>query len=110
MTVCTQSDRISIELLANLRRILADRLFTLRKKRGWRQPDLAAACGLSSATIAQYEQQKRCPQPEDLNAIARALGVDPLALFLEEPERRNPTPEEALDVLRDYVALTRSQK
>lgn len=96
--------------LTKLRKVFSDRLCELRSSRGWRQTDLAAASGVASGTIANYEQQKRWPQPEDIEALAAALEVDPLELFINAPQRIAPTPEECLKILADYVAAKRGQK
>jgi transcriptional regulator with XRE-family HTH domain len=87
---------VNLKGLANLRHYLATRLATLRASRGWAQHDLAAACGRSPSWVRGYEQQKRWPDPEDLDLLARALGVSPESLIARAPD---PTPQEALEVV-----------
>jgi transcriptional regulator with XRE-family HTH domain len=71
-----------VKLLGNLRQTLADRLTTLRARKGWTQHDLAAACvdpktgeARSASWVRGYEQQVRWPDPEDLDLLAKALEV-----------------------------------
>jgi transcriptional regulator with XRE-family HTH domain len=68
-------------VLGTLRAILAENISSLRKKRGWTQHDLAAAVGLSAEAIRGYEQKRKWPDPEIIEAIAGALDTDPTALF-----------------------------
>ena len=46
-----------------------------RKKKGWTQDDLAKKMGISRATVAQYEADKRKPKYETLVRFADALGT-----------------------------------
>lgn len=39
----------------------------------WSQADLAKAAGISRATLAEFEANKRVPIPNNLDAIQRAL-------------------------------------
>lgn len=57
----------------------AERLLSLRKKRGYTQEQLAALCGLSQSTIASYESGNRL-HTRNLFSLAHALGVTPLWL------------------------------
>ena len=47
-----------------------------RKHRGLSAAKLAAACGLSPASVSQIENGKRSPSVETLKAIAAALNVN----------------------------------
>lgn len=85
-----------------MRAILSDRLVHYRKLREWTQYDLAAAAKMKVARLRGYEQQTRWPDPEPLEALARALGTQPADLLGMAP---TPSPEEALEVLR--LALER---
>jgi transcriptional regulator with XRE-family HTH domain len=94
--------------LGNLRQYLATRLATLREAKGWNQHDLAAACEeiagrkRSVSWIRGYEQQTRWPDPEDLELLAKALGLDDPAILIAPP--RKPTPAEAMAVLAELVS------
>lgn len=57
---------------------LADLIRTARIGRGWTQDQLADAAEISRPTVQRYEQAKTtAPQPAQLRAIFRALGLDP---------------------------------
>ncbi|WP_371864566.1 helix-turn-helix domain-containing protein [Deinococcus kurensis] len=54
-----------------------------RSKAGLTQEQLAAAAGISSATVFKHEQgQVKGVNGKTLEALSRALGVDAAALFL----------------------------
>ena len=54
-----------------------------REAKGWRQTDLAAACGVSYGTISNIETLRKFPKREQAEKIAGALGRDVDALFPE---------------------------
>jgi transcriptional regulator with XRE-family HTH domain len=57
------------------------RLAALRRRVPWTQRELAAAAGVSVATIRGLEQGgPRCPRPRVIRALAAALGVPPAAV------------------------------
>lgn len=89
-------------LVANLRQILADRLAHHRKLLGWTQHDLAAESGIKVQALRNYEQQRRWPDPEEIERLARALGVQPSDLLVgEKPSSSN---EDSFSVLRSILA------
>jgi transcriptional regulator with XRE-family HTH domain len=57
-----------------------DRLRRLRRDAGRTQAQLAAAAELHEVALAAYETGQRVPQVDSVAALARALGVSPLAL------------------------------
>lgn len=92
-----------MEVLGNLRQTLADNIYRLRKERGWTQHDLAAAAGMSVDALRGYEQKKRWPDPEQIEALAGALESPPWLLVCP-PEKMGPeiSPDE-LRTLLDYA-------
>lgn len=54
---------------------VGERIQSLRKKAGWTQARLAAESGVAAISIHQYESNKRKPQLEQLQEIAKVLGV-----------------------------------
>lgn len=66
-----------------------------RAKRGLRQQDVADASGISLHTIMRWETgQSRPPQPAQVRAVCRALGINPLEVavalgYLNEDEFRS---------------------
>lgn len=58
-----------------------DQLKSLRKKRGLSQAKLAELMGVEQPTIQRWESGSRMPDLENLNALARVLGVSPGSLL-----------------------------
>lgn len=54
---------------------MTNRIRELRKARGWRQEDLAAALGVSRQTIIAIENDKYNPSLELAMKLARTLGL-----------------------------------
>ena len=48
----------------------------LRRERGWPQYRLAAAANIHPATISGIESGRVIARPDELEALAKALGVD----------------------------------
>ncbi len=59
----------------------------LRKKKGWRQDDLAKQIGVARSVISDYETGKTLPKPERMRKLAEVLGVD-FKLLLEKAEEK----------------------
>ena len=55
---------------------LADLVRTERRRRHWGQQQLADAAGVSLGTINNFERKKTLPQPGNLRAILRILGLE----------------------------------
>ena len=56
------------------------RIRELRTRRGFLQRELAEMAGVTESAVRNYELGLRTPRPQHLEALARALGVDPAAL------------------------------
>lgn len=69
------------------RRLLADNMRRLRAARGWTQEDLAFECELDRSFLGHVERGARNISLDNLEKIARALGV-PIAelLMVNSPE------------------------
>jgi transcriptional regulator with XRE-family HTH domain len=62
---------------------------TLRDQQGLTQAELAAAAGVSRATINRIETgRSRTVDLDMLEKVARALGVAPQLLLADQPRRR----------------------
>jgi transcriptional regulator with XRE-family HTH domain len=80
----------------------------LRKQRGYTLERLSELADISAAALKNYEGTKkedyrdgRVPEAPIVSRLAKALGVDEVALFqAEEPK---PTPEVALDALAEEI-------
>lgn len=55
---------------------IAKEIRDARRERGWTQPELAEAAGVSLRMIQDAEGGHRRPQAAKLDAIRRALGLD----------------------------------
>lgn len=68
------------------------RLETLMREKGWRQAELARRSGLMRNAISVYLRGDSLPNPESLDKLAHALGVEPdklLPNYLENTIDRN---------------------
>ena len=65
---------------------IALRIRTMRKSRGMTHEDLARAIGQSASSISMYENARREPDFETLEAIADVFNV-PLSSLLFDPDR-----------------------
>jgi transcriptional regulator with XRE-family HTH domain len=97
--------------------ILAKNLVAARVVAGLTQHDLAAAAGVSRATVAQLETGFSDPRLSTVVEIARALGIAPIVLLsgteevealaklaIDPVDARPPVPPADLARMRDYVA------
>lgn len=60
---------------------------------------MAAAAGIPFRTYQDIERGETWPQRRNLDAIAGALGVDPIVLFQDDSSRLAPTDDEILEQL-----------
>ena len=60
----------------------------LRKDKGLTQAKLGEAVGVDARSIRRWERGDRWPEPENIQALAKALGVRvrDLFIFTEEPD------------------------
>ena len=63
----------------------------LRQERGWSQQEVADRVGLNKMTISQYENGKRKPSFEMIEALAEVFHVD--LNYLLSPRGRTQTRE-----------------
>jgi transcriptional regulator with XRE-family HTH domain len=73
-----------------LERLVIDNIKRIRKEKGISQEKLDEACNTATSYIGLMEIHKNIPKLSTIERIARALGVDPLALF----EDKNKFPAE----------------
>lgn len=52
-----------------------NRIYELRKNKGWTQEELGKALGVTKVTISSYERGTRQPNPEMLDAMANLFNV-----------------------------------
>ena len=67
------------------RRGAGHRLRAVREAAGLSQLALSAASGVTNDTISRLELGRRAPQADTIERLARALGVEPVALAVGEP-------------------------
>jgi transcriptional regulator with XRE-family HTH domain len=65
----------------SLRRIVARNLKRLRKERGLSQEELADLAGLNRNYIGMIERQENAATVDTLEALAKALEIEPARLF-----------------------------
>jgi transcriptional regulator with XRE-family HTH domain len=70
--------------MLDLHATLADNLRKCRIEKGLSQTDLAERTGLRTRRIVNLEKARGSPRVSTIEALARALGVDPAELFTEE--------------------------
>ncbi len=59
------------------------KLAAARKRRGWKQPDLAATSGVDQGAISRYERGLAEPLLSKAISLAKAVGIPPQELFGE---------------------------
>lgn len=70
-----------------------------REARGLTQDALGSQIGVTKGTISRWEAGKRRMDTDDLVNCAKALGVEPLALF------RSPADHEGAQVIERFARL-----
>lgn len=65
--------------------MLARRMRELRQEKGWSQEELADACGLHRTYIGDIERCERNVSIDNIEKIAKALGISIPELFGAEP-------------------------
>ena len=65
-----------------------DLIDTLRTKKGWSRAELARQSGVTPAAISRIfsSKGKRSPTLETVGGIAKALGVEIMAIIVDEEE------------------------
>ena len=76
-------------------REFAKRLLTLRKARGWSQPELAKLIGTSGAIVGRYERGEMTPTVGVAQKLADALGVT-LDYLVADKDSPNTLQDKAL--------------
>jgi len=57
------------------------RLYSLMLSKGWNQSQLARYAGLGRDSISQYVRGRSYPTPQNLQALAKCLSVEPDAIL-----------------------------
>ena len=83
-------------------RVYGERIVMVRELQGWTQEDLAVATALTQDDIAAFEEEKRVPSLEQLQAIAMATGF-PVPFFCSPPVQGWPAYEETTLHLHEQV-------
>ena len=75
-----------------LGQLVADNLRAVRLQKKLSQESLAQKAGLSVSYVSMLERGQRSPPLDTLEALAKGLGVSPLALLQELPRQKATTP------------------
>ena len=70
-------------------RIFADRMYAYRAEMGLTQKELADLLGLDNSYVSLLERGARVPSLISLDRIARAFGVKPHDLLVEDEKGKN---------------------
>ncbi|WP_315080835.1 helix-turn-helix transcriptional regulator [uncultured Clostridium sp.] len=91
---------------------IGEKIKELRKLKGLTQEELANKCGLSKNGLWNYENNKRNPNTEILERIAKVLGVPLYKLIVnekvngeEETLKRNQIKQEVVEVTNYFEAV-----
>ena len=84
---------------------MGERIAQLRRMRGLSQAKLASALGLSTSTIAMYEQGRREPSVSIIITLASTLGVTIDYLLTGQP-LQSPTLPSGMDTTRPQLIAT----
>ena len=68
-------DDILVMVMADEDKAFGNRLLSLRKQRGWPQPELGKLIGTAGAIIGRYERGEITPSIEVARKLADAFGV-----------------------------------
>ncbi len=87
-------------------------LAVLRKARGWTQPQLAEALGITLAALTYYERQARNPSAEFVAKAAKLfnVSVDELLGHAVRPARKSGPPSQIEERLRAVRSLPREKQ
>jgi transcriptional regulator with XRE-family HTH domain len=92
---------IGLELMTDLRRVLASNMRRQRKNLGLSQGGLAERAETATNYIGMIETGKKFPSIDMLEKIAEALQIDTLELFSAQPI---PMDEALKDLKKDILA------
>lgn len=71
------------------------RLYSLMLSKGWHQSELARQSGLKRDSISTYVRGRSLPTPQNIEALAKAFGIEPNTLLPNQMENgideENPT-------------------
>jgi transcriptional regulator with XRE-family HTH domain len=93
--------------ITNLYRSIGARIAEARQQRGVRQSDLAAAVGLTRASVANIESGTQRVQVHTLVAAAQSLGLDPGDLISQALEGGTVLAQPLPGGRREAALLTR---
>ena len=91
---------------------LGSQIAVARKEKGFTQQELADALGVTQRVITYWEREPVALKPEQMSALADALGVTAdFLLGRERPKRRGGGPKgKAKHIFEEVSRLPRSQQ
>jgi transcriptional regulator with XRE-family HTH domain len=73
-------------VVSDARRVFASRLRQIRQAKGLSQEDLADIAGLHRTYVGSVERGERNISIDNIEVLAKALGIDIIELLNKEPE------------------------
>lgn len=90
---------------------IAMRITCAREAKGWNKRQLAIAVGVSPAAVTQWEQgDTKGLKPENLVAVAHALGVLTDWLATGRGPMHDPLTPEVREVVADYLRVPEDRR
>lgn len=90
---------------------LASRITYARTLKGWKKRQLADAVGVSAAAVTQWEQaDTKGLKPENLVAVAHALGVLTDWLATGKGPMHDPVSSEMKELMEAYLSVPPSRR
>ncbi len=89
--------------MTEIQRILLTNIKKYRSRRKYSQMKLAELCGRSTSFIGEIEIGRKYPSAATLEEIAKALGVKPYKLFIDEDEIDDYDMEGLLEDLKEKI-------
>ncbi len=80
---------MTIQIISNARRILANNIVYFRLQNGWSQEDFADKLGTTPIYVSNLENAKRNTRIDYVDHIANVLGVDIMQLFVKRDPVEN---------------------
>lgn len=93
-----------------LQKELGQRIVRVRKRRGWRQGDLARRLGVPRERLGKWERGVNSPSLEDLSALSEVLELPLEELGLGRRRQEPISSTELVELIAHFTAMGRLLK